>query len=390
LGFVNFVRGGLPRPRTFAVLSASLLVSLLAEAAIFGANEDRVHERYVFYIVPLIAIPFISAVQSLTRDRLYAAVAYLSAATAILLPMATGLRAAADDESPTLLGLGSITGGGDTSTLIWATALAAGAIATGLRLRGRLLAPLLAVVVVASVGASGSAALLRFGATLDTRLNLSADVPRLNAPAGTALITSTGTNRFLLMKSLFWNPDITRVLVLGDGRASDGYASTKVRLEPGHGLVDRLGRTVPGPFAVDTDTTATSAATFVPRGSMPAVLREAPIVLVFGWNRNDGYLETVTRLYAVANTGPIELTMRLVSPNGPKTLNLACGRMRRTVEVGRRPTNTRITVAASSELSCLISLVRGVPLLHSHRTVSVKGTRLTVRPLTIPVGQTSR
>jgi hypothetical protein len=381
IGFVRFARAGTPRQRAFAFLSAAVGVGVLAEAALFGAHESRIHERYVFYVAPLVVILFVWALEWLARDRLYALVAYGSAAAALFLPAVSGVRGAADDESPTVLGLNWLTGGGPGGTLAWALVLAAAAVVTGLRLRNRLVTPLLAVAIVLVTGTAGSIALLRFGPTLGARLDLSDDVPRLGAPAGTALVVSPDTSRYLLMKTLFWNPAVTRVLVLGRGPAPDGYASTRVRLVPGRGLVDDRGRVVHGPFAIDTDTVAAAGAVDASPGSLPAVLRRAPSVLFFGWNRNDGYLATTALVSAVADAAPVAMTLSLASPTGTKRVSLVCPRSTRFATVGRRPTAIRVVVPAGSTLGCRLSLVRGAPLVHDNRTVAVRGERLRLRPL---------
>jgi hypothetical protein len=376
IGFVGLARSQVPRRRAFAWLSLTLLMGLLGQAAVFGAHEQRVHERYVYYLVPLIVIAFAWAAESLARDWRYAAVAYICAGAAVLLPLASGVRGAADDESPTLLGLTWLTGGGDRGTLAWAIVLAVAAVVTGLRVGGRRVTRVLGAVIVLSASAAASVGLLRFGSTLGAQLNLSNDVPHVHAPQGSALVTFPDTNRFLLMKTLFWNPAITRVAVLGRGASPDGYASTGVRLAPGRGFVDGRGRPLHGPFAFDTDTAVATAAT---HGALPAVLGEAPSVVVSGWNRSDGYLETVSRLIAAAGRRPLDVAMTVVSPDRPRRVSLRCSNAHRTYTVGTQPTTLRVLIPARSRRECLVSLVAGTPVVRNNRTVGVRGTRLEVR-----------
>lgn len=382
-GIIRFLRHGQPAQHAFALVAVALIVSLIAEAAFFGANEGRVHERYVFYLTPLVAIPFIWAAQSLAIGRLYVAIAYLAAVAAIVLPVLSGLRSATDDESPSVLGLGTLTGGGDRGTLIWAIVLSVAALVTGLRIGGRVLTVAVALILIGAIGAAGSFSLLGFGTALGWRLNLSTDVPRLHAPPGTALITFSGTNRFLLMKTLFWNPEISRVLVLGRGKAADGYAATNVYLRPPGVFIDPMGKPIDGPFAIDTDTTAASL--LHPRAANPSIFSSAPNVVVFGWNRDDSYLETVNHLVAVAGTSPAETTLRLVSAAGRRTMAIACGTNVRRIAVAGRPRLVRMHVDPNTKLTCRLSLVRGKPLSYRERTVSVKGTGLVIRRLPAPI-----
>src|SRR5262249_33935626 len=108
--------------------------------------------------------------------------------------------------------------------------LAVAATATGLRLGGRRLTLLLSVIIVASLSALASASFLGFGRDPLSRPRLPG-VARMATPAGTALLTSFGSNPSLLMKTLFWNPEIKRVLVIGSESAPDGFPSTMVRLD---------------------------------------------------------------------------------------------------------------------------------------------------------------
>lgn len=363
-GLVEGVRERDPQRRAFAVLTISLTGALVGQAAFFGANEGRVHERYVFYVAPLLAAAFASRDTHPVRPRLQTTIGYCASAAALLLPLASGLRAAADDESPSLLGLGTLGGGGDRGTLLWASGLTLLALGVGLGALGRRLVPMTALVLLAAVGSAGTVSLLGFGTALGWRLDFSTDVPHLDARPGTALVTLRGSNRFLLMKTLFWNPNVTRVLVLGTGPSADGWAATDVRLEP-RGLVDLQGHPVRGPFAVDTDTTA-------------APVDGVPRALLFGLNQGDHYLETVSWLDAAAGKRPLEVRLRLVSRSGTKRIAFRCGDSTRVATVGTASTPIVIPIARETMRTCRISLVAGSPVAFRGRTVSVRG-RLWIR-----------
>ncbi|MBA3842028.1 MAG: hypothetical protein H0X39_05305 [Actinobacteria bacterium] len=373
-GFTTFLRSGTERQRAFTLLTIFLSVGLLGQAALFGANEGRVLERYTFYLAPLIAIAFVHALEAAApRDRLYRCTAFTGAAVAILVPAGSEIRRGATDESPTILGLQSLAGGGPHATLLWALMLAVAAMLVGPWMNGTRLTVFGAVLILGAVGVTGTRQLLKFGTSLGFELgaNITA-VPRLNATHGTALLTGPRTNRFLLMQTLFWNPQVTRVIDLGSDGAPDGYASIPVRIGEQGELVDAHGAPVPGPFAFDSDTTA---ATFKGSGR---VFPRLPQVIVFGLNQDDRYLETVSQLYAAANDRPFVVSMWLASPLGAKSLNFACGSHRWTERITTRPRRVQIAVPRASRVACRISLIAGIPVSHRKRTVSVMATRLSI------------
>ena len=377
VGFARLLRAG-SRQRAFAFLALALVASLLAVGAPYGPAQGRAYERYFFYAAPLVALACVWAAENLGRTRVYAVLSYLVAAAAVLAPLAAAIHDASDDMSPTLLGLNHVGGGGNAASLVWALALAAAAIVTGLRVGGRMVTPLLGLTIIAVIGAVGTHSLLTFSSTLGKRLNVSSDVPRLHAPTGTAILTSSVTNRWLLMKTLFWNPQVDRVLVVGKGPAVDGFAATNVRLVPGVGLVDNHGNRVSGPFAVDTDTVAAPESTLRQSTITPGVLPRAPAVLVFGWNRTDRYLEVVSWFYATAGRRPLNVALTMSSSHGAKAMSIDCGRNREVVSVGFAPRTVRLDVPTKTELACRISLVKGSVVPYRNRDVSVRA-RLTVR-----------
>lgn len=370
VGFTRLLRGE-GRQRAFAALALALIAALLAVAAPFGPAEGRVYERYFFYGAPLIGVAFVWYVEQRASTKAYAAIAYVAGAAGLLLPLASGIHGARDDMSPTLLGLGTIGGGGDASALIWATGLAILAVLARMRIGGRAGTLVLAFAVVAAIGAMGARSLLGFGTTLDRRLDVSPTIPRLHAPPGAAIVTSPNTNSWLLMKTLFWNRNVTRVLVLGQGSAADGFAGTDVHLVPGVGLVDRDGKPVVGPFEVDADTFA------APSGD-----RRTPALFLFGWSKEDGYLDPVSWLDAATGSRALEARLVLSSVHGTKEMAIRCGRMTRRVAVGVGATPVVVRVAARSEVSCRIGLIAGSTVEEHDRTVSVHA-QVTFRRLPI-------
>jgi hypothetical protein len=270
--------------------------------------------------------------------------------------------------SPTLLGLERLSGSGNTSTLGWAVVLAFLAVLIGLRIGGKLVAPGLAMTLALVVGVASSDALLSYGSG-------ASGIPRISAPPDAAIVTSPLTNKRLLMKTLFWNPDISRVLVLGGGPAVDGFASRNVHFAADGRLVDPRGNLVPGPYTFDSDTLAAPASE-----SRSRLFGVAPKTIVFGWNPGDGYLETVSRLYAVAGRAAMDIRLALDSPIGSRSIRVTCADGARIVRVGREPTPVRLQIPPGSVLSCRISLVRGLPVARGDRTVSVHAHLISIGP----------
>jgi len=357
--------------RAFAVLSVALIAALLAVAAPFGPSQGRLYERYFFYAIPLVTIAFVWGIEALDRGRAYVALAYSAAVIVVVVPAIHDLSVTADDMSPTLLGLSTLGGGGNTATLTWVAILSLASVAVGLRIGRRHLTPLLALAIVAAVGATAVHSLLSYGAVLGAKLGVSNGIPQLQAPTDAALVTSSTTNRFRLMKTLFWNPNVTRVLSIGSASAVDGFAATQVRLVSGRGFVDAAGGTVEGPFAVDSDTFAAAPSMTDPTEARSGVFEQAPALIAFGWNRLDGYLETVSRLYAVATQRPLHIRIALFSSSGTKKMAFKCGRSKDEVVVGARTRWVRLSVRPHAELACRIALVRGTPATEGNRTVSV-------------------
>jgi hypothetical protein len=241
-----------------------------------------------------------------------------------------------------------------------------------LRVGSRRLEWVVVTLLVVTIGAAGTKSLLAYGAVLGEQLHMTTSVPRLGAPPNAAVVTSPFSNGYRLMKTLFWNPNATRVLAMGSTAGPDGFPATAVRLAPGKGFLDSRGRPVPGPFAFDTDTLAATTTTQVGTPA-PATLRRAPELIAFGWNRLDHYLETVTALYAVASTKPLAVDIGLANPGRPKTIGFVCGNAKKAFVIGNRSrVQVQFRVPAHTVLRCRIALIRGEPVSYQHRLVSVR------------------
>ncbi len=92
--------------RAFVLLSLTLIVAFLAEAAVYGANSLFLYERFAFYCTPLLLTAFAVWFESSSKSlRLsYVVAAYAAGAAALLLPL-TGTLDGSPSHSPTLAAL---------------------------------------------------------------------------------------------------------------------------------------------------------------------------------------------------------------------------------------------------------------------------------------------
>jgi hypothetical protein len=101
----RLLRHGTDPERAFAALTVLLVPFVVLEAAVFGAGEGRLIERYTFYVAPLVVIGFLVAVRlGVLRGRSHAIAAAVMAAAALLLPT-TGFFSNADGQAAVLFAL---------------------------------------------------------------------------------------------------------------------------------------------------------------------------------------------------------------------------------------------------------------------------------------------
>ena len=369
VGFAQLLKSPNPWRRAFAVLSLTIGVLIVLEAAYYDAILPRVHERYTFYVVPLIATACVFALQSNQRRRLYAVSAYTFAALAIILPATTWFQDADSSQAPTLLALQDL--GTGAGRLAWALLLALVALALVQLQRFRWVPLALATVVAGALCIDGTRVLLSYAPTAHPGGRTNIDLYRLSAPSKSGLVTWSGTDSYVLMKTLFWTPTVNRVLVLGGGAAADGFGSQPVWFGA-RGLVDRFNRPVRGPFAFDLDTTLLAG-----RGSTSRWLDRTPRLLALGLNRTDRYLNTTSLFFVVPSKQRRQIVMVLSSDSGRKQLTFDCDGRKFGVEVGRSPVPVRVSVPSDAFSRCRISLTRGSAVDYGGSIVSgVRVTRL--------------
>lgn len=378
-GAAQMLRAPLERSRAFVVFTLAVLVGLIGEAGYVSTSEGISHERYVFYAVPLIATIAVHFVESSRVTRLYRSVGYVCVALAIVVPSTAVVHNAMNAQAPTLVGLRALVGASGRLSLVWASALALlmGLVAVRiLPLRRTLIT---ALMIQAAIAAAASVDLLNPASLGTARFQPDHSVvlgsPRavlLGAPRGTALITSTENDNFVLMKVLFWNPSVTRVLATDSATAVDGFPATLVSAVSPRGLTEGRGKLVQGPFAVDQETTAVET----PGAPARSVFRRSPGLLFVGLNSADHFLASAAVVYLRSGNQPDSVRMRMVSHTGLKTINVSCPGNRWDVTVGPDPVTVTIPGIVHGVRRCRVSLVRGAAGAYDGRTVSVRVTRL--------------
>jgi hypothetical protein len=350
VGIAHLMAEREPHARAFGWLVAFLTAGFLAEAAIWGANGNGLYERFTFYASPLLAVAFVREVTRWrsTRRLPYAVVAYGAAAAALLLPLTADL-VANEGHSPTMLGLV----GDRAIRVIWPplfAVLAVVAAAVGAA-RGRLLAAIAAAVLVCTA-ASGFHSLLR-GETYPAT--------HVVAPTGTALLADPVQSNYEVatLKMLFWNPELTRLVVFGSGTSPDPAGVVQGQLSP-HGPETTAGRPIAGPLAVGDDVSAWHGDQALASGHA-RTLDRAPDLLFFGWGPG-GRLAPVSELLASSGPGRHRrIAVRLTAGAGvPVTVNVRCdagATRRRSVVVPRRRTiELVVDVPPGSSQLCRLAL----------------------------------
>jgi hypothetical protein len=199
-------------------------------------------------------------------------------------------------------------------------------------------------------------------------------VPMAHAPQNSALVTWHDGDAYSLMKVLFWNPAITRVVVLGPGGgASDGFPSTAAVVRPGRGLTTPTGAAVRGPFVFAPDTTVSGDAS--PRSGF-AIVARMPAAVAFGFYNETRYLAEVGRIFAAGGDRGSSVSLLLHSPNrATKRTSVRCADgFRKDVAVGPHVVSATIPVPPGAIRSCWFALTGGAPEHVGRFNLGVKGT----------------
>ena len=232
----------LVRPRTrveraFGALALFLSAGVFVEAAIYAARgSTRYQERYLFALLPLVALAFGLYVKRGWPHRL--AVAIVSAAMLVLsvrVPLSGFTAADNKQDSPFLFAVFRLEGLLSVGTGTLLVAIAAGILsALAVALVGRKHA---AAVAFGLAGvACALASLGAFVFDRDNASNVRASMPRdltwidRTGLKDIALVQTLGAPRGRATEQLFWNENVSRVVLLPGAEATDAFGATPVKV----------------------------------------------------------------------------------------------------------------------------------------------------------------
>ena len=361
LGLADLIRSSRQSDRFFGVLSVLLLAGLLFEAATWSATYDRTYERFAFYGVPLILIGFVRWMErAAARSAAFAVLGYACAAAAAVVPLAAGMHVD-NPYAPPLTGLAFADP--SSTAVVWAPLLVVAAVATGLvGYRHRRGLAVVAAAVALSSTAVAAAAVIRFAHSLPST--------RADVRGNAVYVTTPDEDGFAEMRSLFWNPNLDRVVVFGGGNAPDGFGAIDAMLRPDGSLATVAGTVIPGPFVASPNLLA------LPSSSpAPLAVFGAPVdVLAFGWSGVDGYLAPYVRIFIAGRSHGANVRLRLHSDVGHKTIALSCAGRAQRFAVGERATTISIHAPAHLVRTCEFRLISGTVVVRHGRNIGARGT----------------
>ncbi len=248
--------------RAFAALTVGLAACLVGQAALFSANgndaESRVHERYLFGLLTLLAIAFaLELRRGMPRRRLAALLAGGLLALSAVVPLAGYTQAQGATDSPTLRAVAHVErsiGAADASLLVavLAALLAVGAAAAAFR-PARAFWPVVGTTLLCAAALTAGAAAADHANTANLRADYLEDDPGwvdrvLDRPATMVHLPHADPGRAFL--HLFWNREITRFGALHE-TAIDNFQVDDVTIERDGRLLVNDGAPT-GPLVLQT------------------------------------------------------------------------------------------------------------------------------------------
>jgi hypothetical protein len=254
------VRPRLRAERAFAALTFFLAGGIFVEAAIYAARgSSRYQERYLFTLVPLVALGFCLYTARGWPGR--AAVAVLSTAMlalALRVPLSGFTVADNKQDSPFLFAVFRLeewlgVDNGSLAVALVAAGLSVAAAAFALARRGTLVALCLTALVAATASA---------GAFAFDRGNASR-VAKSALPAGrdwvdrtglrhVTFVQTQGAQRGYALEQLFWNRSVDRVALLFGGAPVDAFGAAVLNPTRDGRLVAGRDDVLRGPLLIDT------------------------------------------------------------------------------------------------------------------------------------------
>ena len=301
-----------PAERAFGVLALTAGAGVIAEATLYG-DRTLVHERYDFYVLPLLFVAFaLHAARGWPRPRVHALLALAMLALASTVTLAGWLFS----HSLLLVALRRFekaTHSAGTGSLY--VALLVGALSlVSIGLAWRRLTAVVAALAFAFLIAASC-----FVLTFDRRNSQETRAVTLpNGPdwiAGPATVVLDFTNRSNVIQQLFWNRGAKQLALLPGADAPDQFPTAQTRIASDGRLAGLSGRVV-----LDENGNALLPAQPLRRNGRGWVEAATPqLVAELGGRTTDNWLSQkgVIRLFR-----PGRLTFTVTSP-GRQTLKIA-------------------------------------------------------------------
>jgi hypothetical protein len=393
---------GRPRSRAelaFGALLLTIAPALLLEASL-GGDVDRAQERYVFYLLPLVAVAFCAyASRGWPAKTYFALLVSVLIAVSAQVPLAGFTAAEGKSQSPFLLAAfrleEAVGSPGSGSLLIAAAAAAFGVVSILLATRPTVATPVVLALALAACGAASIAAV-----AYDTRNSESVRAAFL--PDELSWVDRTGVGDVTLvrapdglrteaMEQLFWNRSVKRVVLLPGAEDVDFHSSRRLTVTPDGRLLER-GRGLTGPVLVDGygGTITLDGAERLARSQSFSLWRPqgpARLSLYLAGRYSDGWLSGVGRMYLWpgAPGGPIgrRVSLTLTAPAASDGMTIRFtepGKRAREVrlEPGRPETVTFDVCSRAAWHVTYLSSVRGFV---GNRVVSAQASEPRVAPI---------
>ena len=294
-----------PRGRAelaFAALTVVLSATLLVEAGLFGAS-DQAQERYVFYVLPLVAIAFgLYASRGWPLRLQHALLGAGLVTVAAVVPLAGFAAAEEKMHSPLLYAEYRIeqwAGSPGSGSMLVALAVTI-ALAFVVLASSRPRVATWAAIGLAFVACAGFSAL---AAVFDTENTTSARKSFFgpdrswvdNAKLGdVTLVRNVGGQRGSAFQQLFWNRSVERLVLMPGATIIDPFRADQARVEA-DGRIVAGGKPLTGPLLVDEHASSVELTGATRVGAAPGYSLYRPtdqprMSLLFGGRYYDGWL----------------------------------------------------------------------------------------------------
>jgi hypothetical protein len=362
--------------RAFAIVVSVFTVGLLAEVSVLSAREGRFRERYLFVLLPLAAISFFMYLKrGRPHRRLVFAVAAALAGAAAYLPVTRYSKQATSYDSQSMIAVNWLQS--HTSTTIAGLVIAVGitsgaalALLTGRRLIAATALPVaIAVSVLMTVPAMqwDLRTHQKHPSTLEWVQSVVGDEP-------VTLIATPSSSRVPMLNTLYWNPSVTREVVIRPTAGTDAYSKTLLQITRRGAFTN-----VPRYFIYNRQGThATIAGARIVKRNEDLVLYRVTsshprFVNLIKGQLSNGFISPYTEVNVWGAGRATQVTFTLSRPARVPAATLYVGKLKATIKPG-----TTARFSCSSDQSPFVMAIRSLSEIPDefYRPVIAKMTHL--------------